>query len=425
MILQLLIYFVFLRAADASRPDNDWEYLYNCPRDSLICQTSSKLDDWSLFACGALIFIFLLSDFIDGFLIIYESITISDNWGKILEHHRSMILNAMSPDGKVQAAAPTSNLLEVMNQTSITEQILKANAIMKREGARVHLPLVMVKALVSGDWCNEYSNDPSKVSMFFIGPCSKVDDDENIRLQLKIATGKGLSDDTINKLLKKDYYIPTSQLELKEQMRLIAIFHNTFLGPCINTLKYKRLYDIVAKREVLLQRHFQQDKMIGARFITAIDNDWNLLLEESESCDSPADIPSTYFSCDGIIAQLERGSFTTPLPRALTAKHDLPGKGDKDGKGKRNKTGEDVVHNVTMLVDAWKLKENEENKFKEIFNYKALLDRPDHSSGCKLCHKWAVKRYCFSDCRNKASHGSWSTAERSKFDAYQKKVRGL
>merc|ERR1712003_106585 len=72
---------MFLRAADASMPDNHWEYLYNCPRDSLICQTSSQLDSWSFFACGLLIFIFLLSDFIDGFLIIYESITISDNWG--------------------------------------------------------------------------------------------------------------------------------------------------------------------------------------------------------------------------------------------------------------------------------------------------------------------------------------------------------
>jgi len=81
MILQILIYVVFLIAADASRPDNDWEYYYNCPRDNLLCQTSSKIDDWSLMACGLLIFIFLLSDFIDGFLIIYESITISDNFG--------------------------------------------------------------------------------------------------------------------------------------------------------------------------------------------------------------------------------------------------------------------------------------------------------------------------------------------------------
>merc|ERR1712003_85040 len=72
---------MFLRAADASMPDNHWEYLYNCPRDSLICQTSSQLDSWSFFACGLLIFIFLLEDIIDGFLIIYESITISDNWG--------------------------------------------------------------------------------------------------------------------------------------------------------------------------------------------------------------------------------------------------------------------------------------------------------------------------------------------------------
>jgi len=76
-----MIYVEFLRAADASRPDNDWEYLYNCPRDSLSCQTSSKLSEWSLGVCGVLILFFLFSDVIDGFLIIYEGITISDNWG--------------------------------------------------------------------------------------------------------------------------------------------------------------------------------------------------------------------------------------------------------------------------------------------------------------------------------------------------------
>jgi len=62
-----------------------------------------------------------------------------------------MILNVMSPDRKVAAAIPTSNLLEVTNQTTIAEPLMKANAIMKKNGARVNLELVLVKSLISGD----------------------------------------------------------------------------------------------------------------------------------------------------------------------------------------------------------------------------------------------------------------------------------
>jgi len=62
-----------------------------------------------------------------------------------------MILNVMSPDGKVAVAVPMSNLLEVMNQVTIAESLMKANTIMNKNGARFNLPLVLVKSLVSGD----------------------------------------------------------------------------------------------------------------------------------------------------------------------------------------------------------------------------------------------------------------------------------
>jgi len=81
MAIQIFIYAQFLKAADGKTTENDLEYIFSCPRDSLVCQTSSKLDRWGIFVCGLIIFLFILDDLVDGFLIIYEGITISDKRG--------------------------------------------------------------------------------------------------------------------------------------------------------------------------------------------------------------------------------------------------------------------------------------------------------------------------------------------------------
>ena len=78
-----------------------------------------------------------------------------------------------------------------------------------------------------------------------------------------------------------------------------------------------------------------------------------------------------------------------------------------------------------MIVGEWKLNDKEEAKFKEIYNPKVLADRPLHSSGCKLCHKFAVKGYCFTDCPNKGSHKAWSKLEKTKFDSFQAAARQI
>ena len=176
-----------------------------------------------------------------------------------------------------------------------------------------------------------------------------------------------------------------------------------------------------------MQLLFNEDPLVGARIIAALDNWWNLLLEECESSDSPAQCAS-YFSTDDVISQIESGSFHCSLPKDLNVKREREqGDGDKNPKGpkKVKKENSTVVHNQCMIVDSWKLSKEEEASFAKIFNYNALLSRPNHGSGCKLCHKWALKRYCFSDCNNKASHMEWNTSDRSNFDAFQRKARGL
>lgn len=229
-----------------------------------------------------------------------------DKWNKVLSHHREMILNVGSPDGKVPAAAPTPATLELMKQETIIEAQAQCNALLKKENIRAMIPLIVVKALVSGNWCNK-SEGPSKMSMFFIGPNSLLNDEESLFLALKFDEGTGFADEAIRSLLKKEFHIPTSPLELKEQLRCITVFHSVFNDAGKATREIKRVFDAVSKRDRLLRLLFNNDPLAGAKIIAALDNWWNLLLEECESASSPEEC-SSYFCTKDIIAQIESGS---------------------------------------------------------------------------------------------------------------------
>ena len=207
-------------------------------------------------------------------------------------------------------------------------------------------------------------------------------------------------------------------------MRIIAIFKSTFLGAGAAAKEDIRLFEVVKKRDIQIRRLFNQDQMFGAKLISNLDNNWNLLLEECETSDSPAGIP--YFSSRDLINQIERGYFVSALPRALISKQDNKRKseGNREKAEKHQKKEESfVVKNPDQVQEAWKLTKEEENNFGKVFDYATLLQRPNHSSGCKLCHKWAMKGYCFKDCNNKGSHVSWTIKEKSQFDKFARDAR--
>ena len=151
-----------------------------------------------------------------------------DKWSKVLESHRDMILNFCTKDGKKAALSPSKELLEVMNCPTLAEAESKVRSIMKSHGIRVKLPLILIKSLYTGDWCNSNIDNPSKLSFFFMNPSSEFDDEENLKLHLRSNEGKGLTDDQINDIMKKDYFIPKNNYELREGLRIGTVFAKCF-----------------------------------------------------------------------------------------------------------------------------------------------------------------------------------------------------
>ena len=61
-----------------------------------------------------------------------------------------------------------------------------------------------------------------------MNPSVTIDEDENLQLHLKSSEGKGLTDKTISALMNKDLFIPKSNYELCEVIRMGKIISKCF-----------------------------------------------------------------------------------------------------------------------------------------------------------------------------------------------------
>ena len=119
-----------------------------------------------------------------------------------------------------------------------------------------------------------------------------------------------------------------------------------------------------------------------------------------------------------IISNIEMNSFNYSIPSTVKSL-----KSDKDGNNdskKRQKTGGKRVEN-NQMVNEWKLRPNE--SYKNLFKDK-VKNGPMLSMGCRGCHKFHNRGYCFDDCHNKDSHKNLSGDDWNKFDKYCKVCRG-
>ena len=89
---------------------------------------------------------------------------------------------------------------------------------------------------------------------------------------MKLAEDKGFTDEAIKSLLKKEFYISIGPLELKEHLRYITVFHSLFNGTGKATKEIKKVFDAVSKCKRLVRLLSNNDPLIGARIIAALDN---------------------------------------------------------------------------------------------------------------------------------------------------------
>jgi len=81
LVFHFIVLYMFLDAADSGNTENEAAYKYQCSSNSYECSTSSQITFTGTIIFTIMLLIFLASDFIDGFLLIYESLRLSDKRG--------------------------------------------------------------------------------------------------------------------------------------------------------------------------------------------------------------------------------------------------------------------------------------------------------------------------------------------------------
>ena len=132
-----------------------------------------------------------------------------------------------------------------------------------------------------------------------------------------------------------------------------------------------------------------------------------------------------YLNFQMILMALELNSFNyffqpaiKQLKRDREKEHDNCSKLDKNKKPKFQERSRETNHNMQKN---WKLRSNE--NYETVFRDK-VKQCPILSMGCKGCHKFHNKGFCYSDCNNKDSHCKLIGDDKEKFDKRIKQLRG-
>jgi len=82
VFLQCWVLWVFFMAADGDNTDaRSYSYRWSCPPNSIECDTTIEINWYTPIICAVIIALYLMKDLLDGILIAYEGITISDKRG--------------------------------------------------------------------------------------------------------------------------------------------------------------------------------------------------------------------------------------------------------------------------------------------------------------------------------------------------------
>lgn len=114
---------------------------------------------------------------------------------------------------------------------------------------------------------------------------------------------------------------------------------------------------------------------------------------------------------------IELNNFIYAIPSGVK---NFKAKSEDENPKKKKKTGGKRVENDNMVKE-WKLRPGE--AFETIFKHK-VKNGPTLSLGCKGCHKFHNKGYCFDDCMHAKSHCKLNKEDAKLFGNYCKVCRG-
>ena len=228
-----------------------------------------------------------------------------------------------------------------------------------------------------------------------------------------VSEGKGLDRNTINDIVKTKLTGPNSMYSLKHMFKSLTVFCRSYfvLGNLLGK-EFGNFYDHMETHEVRFLSFFKGDNQFGSRVAYATNQNLQTLFHLCAQHNIPSDFGKAAYSFNDIIQDILRYRFYCNLPSSLLEKRLIKNKRvvdlgnyytDRENtfQEKKKKVDGNYVKNEN-INPRWKLNANED--MKKIFNQAVLYERPKFNDTCCLCHRWALRGYCFFNCYNKALH---------------------
>ena len=331
---------------------------------------------------------------------------------------RTLILNASAPNEEIAAGAPSEECAKFFKSSTIgnANQCFTKTLRNSYNCSNLDVAKGVIVNLYNGNFLRSFDESPSNFSPFsfpkrqIIGTDGRYSSDrDDLFLQLKEKTGKGLSNEDVSSLLKQSVKIPTTIESLRFNIaNTVAAAKFFFSIYSILPMELTRIHDHIIKNYTVYEALQYNDKRFTAKFLFAIDTRIQLWLGLCETMDNREDVNDKLIDFDDLLQAIMLRTFNIALPPSFKNLFDSEKVSDRDDQGRRDKKKRKANDDdqQTKILNSGKIEdwcidfETFKSKFRDS---DALRKRPSFGDG-KICHRFHSKGYCFGNCYHKESH---------------------
>lgn len=370
-----------------------------------------------------------------------------DRFKKLHSSTKQLIIFASAEDADDVPSDVTESCKRFINAetTGVAEQEL--NLQFKNLGLQdAAFSPGLTQALYAGKFLWADKGTPSNFSpfsIFEVEPLLAADQqNRHLILHLVETQGKGKTLDEIKASSKQEVKAPTTYMEMVQQLKFFAGLCEIFFGDLsVACCSIKALVAIVERNRHILKAR-ETDKTFMSQFLFAVDTRFQLWLDECMSLPSRDQVDDTMLNFHPIIDSVRFGTFSVTLPITFVSTNKTPdpdthvkpnnkrtgdgnngaggGGGETAQKSKKQRRDTAKVKNSSP-PDSCKLLAGE--TWATHFAHKGFNERVDWDGSCKMCPRWFIRGYCYSDCINAPSHVTEDSIPADKLAAFQQFMR--
>ena len=342
---------------------------------------------------------------------------------KLPSHYQNMILVASS-QGEVTAMELNEQAIAFFKCPNQLSANVMLNCLLETKQIDCSISSAMTQALMCGCFLWRDAITPSGFAS------SAIMSEDSIRtdtlhqgMVLDLSTKFEMSKDSLEKLTKTNIAYPTTIEGLIKRLKALKELSIFFLteysyasqGLTLIVLKF------MDNKPLLRARALVDDEFIP-KVLCCIDDRVYQWFKQCAIATYVGQTTAELMNFGDVFLKILTNEFHYNLPanvKKLKRPNHTPSDNLDLPQKRAKQTSERIVN--PSCNESWKIRQNEQ--WETVFRHKSV-DGPLLSMNCHPCLKYHCKGWCFSDCKNKASHINLKNEDKAKTSAFIKSLRG-